>query len=221
MSQLHTAILEAKRNMSAPTKNKKANYGRYADLEAILQSVEPPLADQGLVITQRGDVLDGKPVLVTVLTHTETGEEISSTIPLLAKNPNDPQQLGSAITYARRYGITALLSVVADDDDDGNTSAGREKDGAAKKPPKAKKPEVAQEKIEEVFKGGDGLSEKMIDALEKEYVRAEFDKGDIVPEVKALLDRDFGQLSELTEAEARTAAGHARKILRGEAERLA
>lgn len=215
---LHSALLEAKRNMSPPTKNRKAVYGRYADLEAILQAVEPPLADQGLVLTQHGDFLSDKPVLVTRLTHVDTGESIESAVPLLSKSGNDPQQLGSAITYARRYGITALLSVVADDDDDGNTGAGKERDGSKKKAPKGEG--VTEKQIQDALKVQDGLSEKLIDALITEYERADFERGDIVPEIQKLLGREFGQLSELTEAEARAAAGHARKVKRGDSERL-
>lgn len=216
---LFAALLEAKRRMSPPTKNRKAVYGRYADLEAILQAVEPPLADQGLVLTQHGGFAGDKPVLVTRLTHVDTGESIESSVPLLSKSGNDPQQLGSAITYARRYGITALLSVVADDDDDGNTGAGKERDGSKKKAPKGEG--VTQQQIEDAFKTQGGLSGKLVEALIAEYERAEIPKGEIVPEVKALLGRDFGQLSELTEAEARTAAVHARKVKRGDSERLA
>ncbi|MCA1807713.1 MAG: ERF family protein [Actinobacteria bacterium] len=215
----YRALLEAKRNISPPAKNRKANYGRYADLEAILTAVEPPLADQGLVITQSVEVGEYGPVLTTRVVHAESGEHISSSVPLVYKNQNDPQQLGGSITYARRYGITALLSVVADDDDDGNTSSGKQKDGKPLPKPKTEPEGVTQEQIEGALRGGE-LPEKLVQALVTEYKRSGFEEAEIVPEVKALLERDFGQLSTLTEAEARTAAGHARKLKRGDVERL-
>ena len=218
-SSIHTALLEAKRHMSAPSKNRKAVYGRYADLEAILQAVEPPLADQGLVITQHGEFNGEIPVLVTRLTHTEVNESIESVLPLLTKKPNDPQALGSAITYARRYGITALLSVVADDDDDGNTGSGKNADGSKPKP-EPKSEGVSDKDVQDAFEVKGGLSGKVVDALITEFERAEFKPAEVVPEIKKLLGRDFGQFSELTEAESRTAAGHARKVKRGDSERL-
>lgn len=222
MKELYSALLEAKRNISPPGKNKKAMYGRYADLEAILTAVERPLADQGLVIIQSGVSHEGKPYLQTRLVHSESGQEISSEIPLVSKDANDPQKLGGSITYARRYGITALLSIVADDDDDGNTSAGRNKDGGK---PKAKQEEpkgkaVTQEQIEDAFSVPDALPEKIVSALIQEFERAGLHGEEVLHEIRALLDRDFKQLSELTEAEARTAAGHARKVKRGDAVRL-
>lgn len=218
LSEIFQAVLEAKRNINPPAKNKKAVYGRYADLEAILTAVEPALAEQGLVITQAVFTNEFGPFLRTNLVHAESGQSITSEVPLLSKDKNDPQKLGSAITYARRYGITALLSIVADDDDDGNTGSGRARDGGkAKEAPKAKG--VSQERIEEVMKGG-GLDQKILNGLIREFERAGFEKSDVVPETKAVLGREFGQLSDLTEAEARTVVGHVRKVKSGDAERM-
>lgn len=219
MSELFKSILEAKRNITPPQKNRKAMYGRYADLEAILTAVEPALAEQGLVIVQTVTHSEGSNYLRTSVVHVESGESISSDVPLVSKDDRDPQKLGGSITYARRYGITALLSIVADDDDDGNTSAGKNKDGTSVKKTGGPGKAVDQGKIEEVMKGG-SLPDRLVDALVNEFTRAGFDNSDIVPEVKAVLKRDFGQLSELTEAEARTAVGHARKVKGGDAKRV-
>ena len=189
-------------------------------MESVLQAVERPLADEGLVLVQSGTSYDGKPFLQTRLVHAETGQEISSEIPLVSKDANDPQKLGGSITYARRYGITALLSIVADDDDDGNTSSNKNKDGTKKQGGGTGKG-VTQDKIEEVFSAPKaGLPEKLVDALLKEYKQAGFEDSKVVPEIKALLDREFNQISELTEAEARTAVSHARKVKSGDEEAL-
>lgn len=223
MTELYQAIAEAKKNISPPQKNKKAMYGRYADLEAILEAVEKPLMDQGVMITQC--VQDGEhgPVLETRLVHLETGDALESRYPLRAKNLDDPQQFGGSLTYARRYGLTAMLSIVADDDDDGNTSAGKERDGAKKKAPAKKKQEqVTQKDVEEAFPASDGeISEAEVEKLIKGYKRVGFKDAEIVPEIKALTKRDFGQLSSLTQAELKAAMGHARKVKDGTTERLA
>lgn len=226
MKELYTALLNAKRNIGTIAKNRKAAYGRYADLDAILSAVEPALADHGLVIVQRVELDDDKrPMLSTELVHVETAQSIQSLMPLLMKDPSNPQQLGGSMTYARRYGITALLSIVADDDDDGNTSAGKNRDGTPGRPQRqvqgnAPKKGVSQERIKEVFSVERNIPDNIVEALVGEFKRAEFSDSQIVPEIRALLGRDFGHLSQLTEAEARTAAGHARKVNRGDAERL-
>jgi hypothetical protein len=58
--------------------------------------------------------------LTTTLRHI-SGESISGVYPV---NPvkNDPQSIGSALTYSRRYSLMAMLGIVADDDDDGNAA---------------------------------------------------------------------------------------------------
>jgi hypothetical protein len=60
--------------------------------------------------------------LVTTIYH-ESGESISGSHPL--PDITDPQKFGSAITYARRYSICAILSITADEDDDANTASDR------------------------------------------------------------------------------------------------
>jgi hypothetical protein len=86
---------------------------RYADLTAVLDAVIPAFTENGLAITQ---MMDGKQ-LVTLLSHT-SGEYISTTSEIPAYS--NAQQLGSALTYLRRYTVQALAGISADDDDDGN-----------------------------------------------------------------------------------------------------
>ena len=89
---------------------------RYADLEAILDVVEPVLRDHGLCLFQT--VLDNK--LHTEVHRTEGTGAATCILPL--PEEVDSQKLGSAITYARRYGIVTLLGLVTEDDDDGNAT---------------------------------------------------------------------------------------------------
>jgi hypothetical protein len=64
----------------------------------------------------------GRPVLGYRLQHAQSGEKVGGVMPLLLTK-QDPQGLGSALTYARRYSLCAVLNLVADDDDDGNTAS--------------------------------------------------------------------------------------------------
>lgn len=90
----------------------------YASLSNILDEIDDPLLESGLVITQFPDD-DG---LVSMLIHAESGEFISSNYRMPVSKQNDPQALGSSITYARRYAITSILSLNVEDDD-GNKGA--------------------------------------------------------------------------------------------------
>ena len=93
---------------------------RYATLDTIWETIRKPLSDNGLSVAQTMNLIEGNSVLETTLYHT-SGEWISGT-QLVNPVKNDPQGLGSAITYARRYSLSAILGLVSDDDDDANTA---------------------------------------------------------------------------------------------------
>lgn len=88
---------------------------KYADLAAVLEAIRKPLADNGLSVTQTTAFKDGAFVLETTLRHA-SGQWVSSQYPLPASGK--PQEVGSALTYARRYSLSAMLCIAADEDDD-------------------------------------------------------------------------------------------------------
>lgn len=94
----------------------------YAPLESILHAVKPALSKNGLALTQAMVVANDKDFVETTLRHA-SGQTISNRIPLFVRD-DGPQAYGSALTYARRYGVTLLLCISADDDDDGNAAEG-------------------------------------------------------------------------------------------------
>jgi len=99
----------------------------YATLPAVLEAVVPSLNRHGIALIQRTAV-DGEALtLHTILRHT-SGEEVESVVPL--PMPASWQDWGSAMTYARRYSITALAGVAPDDDDDGAQAQGAPKAAA-------------------------------------------------------------------------------------------
>jgi len=95
---------------------------KYAPLENILPAIKGPLKEAGLVFFQAPTFLsEDKPALGTILIDIESGEEIKTVAPLiLAKQ--DPQGVGSAITYMRRYALVSILGLNCDEDDDGNAA---------------------------------------------------------------------------------------------------
>lgn len=91
----------------------------YAPLSEVMETIQPILAKHKLAITQFPTNLDGVSALQTVLIHESGQSLLFAPVPLLLTK-HDAQAQGSAMTYARRYGIMAVLGVVADEDDDGN-----------------------------------------------------------------------------------------------------
>lgn len=125
IANLTKALIAAKRNITNPKKAKQNPFfkSKYADLGSAIDASEDALSEQGLVVSQIVEMADANTgVLTTVLIH-ESGEFIGGSYPL---NPvkNDPQGIGSAITYARRYALMSILGMAAEDDD-GNTGSGR------------------------------------------------------------------------------------------------
>lgn len=110
---------------------------KYASLASVVESVRGSLSKYGLSFSQSVESIstDGKIFLFTSLYHS-SGEYIVNKIPVLLVK-QDMQGLGSAITYAKRYGLSAMLGVVADADDDGNLADDKNE---KKDPPKQQKP---------------------------------------------------------------------------------
>jgi hypothetical protein len=99
----------------------KTNYfkTKYADMNAVLEAVRKPLAEQGLAITQTTEVRDGTFCLVTRLGHS-SGQWLAGEFPL--PPPGKSHEIGSAMTYAKRYSLSAIAGVSADEDEDGQAS---------------------------------------------------------------------------------------------------
>jgi hypothetical protein len=116
LSDLQGSITKVVKNTDNPYYKSK-----YADLNALFEQIKPLITEKGFVLIQvvRGNQLH------TELVHIETGESIFGDMDLLTAKP-DMQQLGSAVTYARRYSLLALLNIETADDD-GNTASGKTK----------------------------------------------------------------------------------------------
>ena len=100
---------------------------RYVTLTSVWDAIRKPLSDNGLAVVQVTDTdTDGTVTLITRLIHS-SGQYIEATYPVIGldnRGINAAQAAGSALTYARRYSLSALVGVVADEDDDANAAAG-------------------------------------------------------------------------------------------------
>jgi hypothetical protein len=117
---------------------------KFSTLEDCINMTRPILSKHGLAISQMPNTLDGQYVLTTILMH-ESGESIVSNQPVVSMK-QDPQSLGSALSYCRRYSLTGVLSLASGDfEDDGNAAT-----APAKPTPAPKKAESNQSLAERV-----------------------------------------------------------------------
>lgn len=125
--QITSALLKAQKEMMGAVKDAKNPFfkSNYATLNSVWEACKDALHNNDLVLLQPIDIIDGVQVLKTILMHT-SGEQITSICPILCTKQNDPQAMGSAITYARRYSLASIIGIVTDDDDDGNKASNKE-----------------------------------------------------------------------------------------------
>ncbi len=210
IGKLAEALAKAQGSMTTAKKDSDNPFfgSRYADLAACWEVCREPLARNGLAIIQTtAPTTDGTVRVVSTLAHT-SGEWIRGE---LAVKPvkADPQGIGSALTYARRYGLCSLVGIVADEDDDGEAAQGR---GASQKPkqsparqsqaPQGQNREQGAQKSQggaQAQQGAGGASESQIKAI----FAISKDKGlDAHHAASSILARTVDRLDSLTMQEA-------------------
>lgn len=108
------AYLKAQKKIGAAVKGSVNPFfkSKYADLGSVMEACKDILNENGISVLQPvvNDTVE------TILMH-ESGEWFSSSTKIISKADNDPQAQGSAITYARRYGLQSMVFIPAEDDD--------------------------------------------------------------------------------------------------------
>lgn len=105
----------------------------YADLDTVIRAVRPALSKHGLSFAQFPVPKRGVLVVTTLLMHGESEQFIESDFSV-ALDSGDAQIVGSATTYAKRYGLMALLGIAAGEPDDDGTAASKAKTSQAAAP---------------------------------------------------------------------------------------
>lgn len=164
---LASALLEVQKNLPSLPKDATNPHfkNKYVSLETLLTKVIPVLNEQGLVFVQHPTTLDGQPALRTRIIHAASGEFEEDTMYLLGKD--DPQGQGAALTYARRYAMTAVLGLGGDPDDDGNRA-----NGQPVATPESVRAELADKPTDRQIKAGHTIADKLIKA--GAFTNAEF-----------------------------------------------
>ena len=126
-AELAKALVAAQADLEPVTKDSLNPHfkSKYVSLDAIVEAVRKPLADRGLAIVQGACTPNGDAALTveTLLIHT-SGEWMSNTV-VVPMAKIDPQGAGGALTYGRRYGLSALLSLATEEDDDANAATAK------------------------------------------------------------------------------------------------
>lgn len=97
---------------------------KYADLAEVINVCKEPLSNNGLSIVQLTDISENGSIFVITQLNHSSGQWLRGYYPAKPVK-DDPQGLGGAVTYARRYAYSAIIGI-AQEDDDGNKASGRD-----------------------------------------------------------------------------------------------
>lgn len=143
-------LLEFQMKVSSISKDSENPFfkSKYFDINKLLEIIKPVLNEMEVVILQPLRNVEGRPALGTVLYDIKEDKILSdSTVTL--PDLQDPQKMGSAITYYRRYSLQSLLGLEAEDDD-GNLASNKTVKEPVKEP--VKTPPSKKEKIASLCK---------------------------------------------------------------------
>lgn len=117
LTKLAPALLKAQRKIGGAKKGSANPFykSKYADLGSVMEACKEALNEEGIAVLQPAGTDDTGHYVETILLH-ESGESMSRRL-YLVLNKTDMQQLGSAISYARRYGLQSMVFIPSEDDD--------------------------------------------------------------------------------------------------------
>jgi hypothetical protein len=138
-------------------KNKTGQVGQqrygYADLSAVWNACRDLLKEHGMVVTHSSrDTPAGDGITITATLYHQEGQWMSSSITMKPRSMS-PQDMGSALTYGRRYTLASLVGIVVDDDDDGQAASKKGKPAPAPNSLDAKKARIRT--LVKAYKGDD------------------------------------------------------------------
>lgn len=127
IAELAAALSKVQSTIEAAKKDQKNPFykANYAGLSSVWDACRKALTENGFAVSQTCSTAEnGDPAVTTLLMHGPSGQWIQDTASYPVKEKS-AQGFGSAYTYGRRYGLAAIIGVVADDDDDGEVAVGR------------------------------------------------------------------------------------------------
>jgi len=167
---LAKAMVQVQKELKPAQKNAVNPHfkSKYADLESVWDACRDVLVKNKLTVLQFPETVNGGVRVSTMLVH-ESGEWVRSDLDLPQGDRPTAQTIGSAITYGRRYGLSAVVGICSEDDDDGN--AGSQVTTAPSPPARAEsKPApraTSPTKLTDDTVLGDKLTERLISDCNK------------------------------------------------------
>lgn len=121
ISELAKAFAKTQQELKQPLKDAENPFFKsaYVPLENVAESITEAATKNGLSFSQEPSFDDGMVTVTTLVMHS-SGEWIEYAPLKMKPVKNDPQAFGSAITYAKRYALSAIFGITSDKDDDGN-----------------------------------------------------------------------------------------------------
>lgn len=129
ITELNKALANFHKELKQPMKDANNPFFKstYVPLENVVEAIDDVAPKFGLTYSQYPVTTDdGKVGISTVLLH-ESGEFIEYPPATTKPDKNTPQGVGSALTYMRRYSLSAVFGITSDQDDDGNEASGNAK----------------------------------------------------------------------------------------------
>ena len=212
IGELASALASAQAELSPAAKNAQNPHlkNRYADIAAVYEAIRETLPKHGLSVSQIIMPHESKARVRTLLMH-KSGQWLASECLMPLDRNGGPQGMGSAITYARRYSLSAIVGVVSEDDDDAEAAQPRRQQQAQpqqrREPAQPRRPEPVRQAAPKPK--GDGQVDMITDAQVK-MLMALFNKcGMDVREVRlervcGIVGRNLTSCKELTKDEAST-----------------
>lgn len=122
---LYKALSLFRKNIKQPVKDGKNPYFKssYVTLEGVIKSVDEAMNGTGLSFVQEVSTINGLPSVRTMLMHEDGGTMATEWLSLPLKQGATPQDVGSLITYAKRYQLAGFMGISSDVDDDGNQAS--------------------------------------------------------------------------------------------------
>ena len=148
LNELASALAKAQGQIDPAPKDANNPFfkTKYASLPAVREAMRDAFAANGLSVVQMPEVVEGRLRLRTVLLHS-SGQSLDCGSLVADVDLANPQKIGSAITYFRRYALAAISQTVADDDDDANAAS---QPGKQKQKSKPTEPPLTVEEIAEL-----------------------------------------------------------------------
>lgn len=160
MKRIATALAKAQANMGKALKqaNNPHFRSKYADLGNVMDACLPALNEVSIALIQPTGTDEHGNFVDTILIHGESGEQLSCRVPLIL-GKNDMQGFGSAVTYARRYGLMAMAGIAPEDDDGNAAAASASKPARQPKLPPAENANEAVDRAVEYINEAEGLDD--------------------------------------------------------------